>query len=210
VDPADSDRVRETMQEFDSNATEGSRLLLAGPTSDTERVDDVRQWATEQSARLSELKSTIPAQDKADESLALLNRLLGETGGLQDVCDPTAADCPDVTVTDPVQSGATADQDDTPSGTSGSRTTTRNGAGGTDDDADDPSADDEQAPSGSTSDDDRSGTDRSRNDSGSGGSGSGGSGGTAGGGSTGSGGGLPLPLDVSGIVPNLLPGGPLG
>src|SRR4051794_22120783 len=110
VDPADSERVRSTMQEFDSNATEGSRLLLAGQSPDTAQVDDVREWATEQSTRLSELKPTLPAQDKADESLALLNRLLGQTGGLQDsVCDPAVVACPDVSVTDPAETGLTSD-----------------------------------------------------------------------------------------------------
>ena len=154
VDPADSERVRSTMQEFDSNATEGSRLLLAGQSPDTAQVDDVREWATEQSTRLSELKPTLPAQDKADESLALLNRLLGQTGGLQDaVCDPTVVACPDVSVTDPAETGLTSDPDGTRSGTPEGRTVPRGGAdtaGGADgDDADDPtSADDEQAPSG--------------------------------------------------------------
>ena len=82
ADPTEQQLVRSTMQEFDSNANEGSRLLLSGPAPDAAQVDDVRQWATEQSARLSGMRSTIPAQDKADESLALLNRLLGEADAL--------------------------------------------------------------------------------------------------------------------------------
>ena len=77
VDPAEQELVRSTMQEFDTDANEGSRLLLSGP-ADPAQVDDVRQWAAEQSARLEGMRSTIPAQDKADESLALLDRLLGE------------------------------------------------------------------------------------------------------------------------------------
>ena len=51
VEPADQELVRSTMQEFDTDANEGSRLLLSGP-ADPAQVDDVRQWAAEQSARL--------------------------------------------------------------------------------------------------------------------------------------------------------------
>ena len=104
-----------TMQEFDSDTSEGSRLLLAGPTPDTAQVDEVRTWATEQSARLSELRSTLPAPDRADESLALLDRLLGETAALQDAaCDPAVVACPDGSVTgDPAETGLTSDPDGT-------------------------------------------------------------------------------------------------
>ena len=59
ADPTEQQLVRSTMQEFDSNANEGSRLLLSGPAPDAAQVDDVRQWATEQSARLSGMRSTI-------------------------------------------------------------------------------------------------------------------------------------------------------
>ena len=79
----DQELLQSTMQEFDSDTSEGSRLLLAGPTPpDTAQVDEVRTWATEQSGRLSEIKSALPAPDRADESLALLNRVLGETDAL--------------------------------------------------------------------------------------------------------------------------------
>jgi hypothetical protein len=90
---ADRERMRSTMQEFDTDTSEGSRLLLAGSTPpDTAEVDEVRTWATEQSERLSEIRSTLPAPDRADESLALLDRLLGETEALQGAaCDPAAA-----------------------------------------------------------------------------------------------------------------------
>ena len=104
ADPTEQQLVRSTMQEFDSNANEGSRLLLSGPAPDAAQVDDVRQWATEQSARLSGMRSTIPAQDKADESLALLNRLLGETDALQKAaCDPAAGPCPTVRDSEPTE-----------------------------------------------------------------------------------------------------------
>ncbi len=127
------------MQEFDSNANEGSRLLLSGPAPDAAQVDDVRQWATEQSARLSGMRSTIPAQDKADESLALLNRVLGETDALQKAaCDPAAGPCPTVRDGEPTEgdteTGPTLVPDATVPGTTEDRTTTRGGAGRADDD----------------------------------------------------------------------------
>ena len=94
VEPPDQELLQSTMQEFDSDTSEGSRLLLAGPTPpDTEQVDEVRTWATEQSERLSGLRSTLPAPDRADESLALLDRLLGETDALAGVaCQPAGVE----------------------------------------------------------------------------------------------------------------------
>jgi hypothetical protein len=85
----DPELVRSTMQEFDADAVEGSRLLLAGSAPDTAEVDEVRDWATEQSARLSEIRSTLPTPDRADESLALLDRMLDQTAALGGAtCDP--------------------------------------------------------------------------------------------------------------------------
>jgi hypothetical protein len=88
---SDPELVQTTMQEFDTDANEGSRLLLAGP--EPAEVEDVRAWAAEQSARLSALRSAMPAPDRADESLALLDRLLGEAEALQNgaTCDPADA-----------------------------------------------------------------------------------------------------------------------
>jgi len=96
ADPTEQELVRSTMQEFDTDANEGSRLLLSGAGPDAPQVDDVRQWAAEQSARLEEMRPTIPAQDKADESLALLDRLLGEAQAASPACDPTLGPCPTV------------------------------------------------------------------------------------------------------------------
>ena len=134
ADPTEQQLVRSTMQEFDSNANEGSRLLLSGPAPDAAQVDDVRQWATEQSARLSGMRSTIPAQDKADESLALLNRLLGEADAVaQAACDPAAGQCPTVrdgeSTEGDTETGQTLVPDATVPGPTENRTTTRGGAG---------------------------------------------------------------------------------
>ena len=213
ADPTEQQLVRSTMQEFDTNANEGSRQLLSGPAPDAAQVDDVRQWATEQSARLSGMRSTIPAQDKADESLALLNRLLGEADALaQAACDPAAGPCPTVRDGEATEGGTETGQtlvpDATVPGPTENRTTTRGGAGPADDTADDdtPSVDDEQ----SSSSDDSYGdsTDDRRRD------GSGGSGGSSGGDAGGSGGEvslpvLPLPVKVPSLAPGL-PGVKLG
>ncbi|HEX5811863.1 MAG TPA: DUF5667 domain-containing protein [Pseudonocardia sp.] len=216
VDPTEQQLVRSTMQEFDSNANEGSRLLLSGPAPDAAQVDDVRQWATEQSARLSGMRSAIPAQDKADESLALLNRLLGEADALQKAsCDPSAGPCPTARDGEPAEgdseNGQTLVPDATVPGPTESRSTTRGGGSGSaDDPADDdaPSVDDEQSSSSDDSDDES--TDGRRRD-GSGGSGS--SGGSGGGEAGGSGGEvsvplLPLPVKVPSVAG--LPGVKLG
>jgi len=91
VKASDPELVRSTMQEFDTDTNEGSRLLLSGSKPDTGQVDEVRTWATQQSQRLSEIRSALPAPDRADESLALLDRVLGETAALQDAaCAPGA------------------------------------------------------------------------------------------------------------------------
>ena len=82
------------MQEFDSDTSEGSRLLLAGPTPpDTAQVDEVRTVGDASSRRgCRACGPRSPRQDQADESLALLNRVLGETDALAGTaCDPAAA-----------------------------------------------------------------------------------------------------------------------
>jgi hypothetical protein len=196
-DPAEQELVRSTMQEFDTDADEGSRLLLAGPEG-AAQADDVRQWAQEQSARLSGLRSAMPAQDKADESLALLDRLLDRTAAAQPPCDPAAGPCPTVVEGDPA--GATADTAPVPDGVPPTdpspRTTAR---GGDDEDAadDPPATDDEQGSADDGSDDDRR-------------DGSGGSGGSGGGDAAGSDGDLsvPLPLPAPVRVPSVAPGLP--
>jgi hypothetical protein len=202
VDPADQELVRSTMQEFDTDANEGSRLLLSGP-ADPAQVDDVRQWAAEQSARLEGMRSTIPAQDKADESLALLDRLLGEAQAASPACDPALGPCPTVVdgeqADDTVETGPTLDSDGVAPSSPGPRTTARTGNG---DDAtgDGPAADDDQATRSGSSDDEPA-ENRNRDGSGSGGSG----GGDAAGSDEVS---VPLPLPVPVKVPSVAPGLP--
>ncbi len=98
VDPEDAELMRTTMQEFGDEATEGSRLLLASAerdaAPDTEEVEEVRTWAAEQSERLSELRPVMPEPDEADESLALLDRLLDETAAITGEACPAGSAAP--------------------------------------------------------------------------------------------------------------------
>ena len=200
VEPADQELVRSTMEEFDTDANEGSRLLLSGP-ADPAQVDDVRQWAAEQSARLEGMRPTIPAQDKADESLALLDRLLGEAQAASPTCDPALGPCPAVVdgeqPGDTAETGPSLDPDGVMPRSPEPRTTARGGDG----DGDGPAADDDQATRSGSSDDDEPAENRNRDGSGSGGSG----GGDAAGSDEVS---VPLPLPVPVKVPSVAPGLP--
>jgi hypothetical protein len=198
ADPAEQALVRSTMQEFDTDANEGSRLLLAGPEG-AEQVDDVRQWAEEQSARLSGLRATMPAQDKADESLALLDRLLDETAAAQPPCDPALGPCPTAVEGDPAD--ATTETAVVPDGVAPGGAAPRTTARVDDDEgaADDTATTDDEQSSSDDGSDDRAG---------SGGSGDAGDGDAAG--SDGSDGGVsvPLPLPAPVRVPSVVPGVP--
>ncbi|TQM15598.1 DUF5667 domain-containing protein [Pseudonocardia kunmingensis] len=70
------------MDEFDAATDEGSRLLLesTGTSTSSSAQDELRTWASEQSERLTEIRPELPAAAEADESIELLQRLLGRTG----------------------------------------------------------------------------------------------------------------------------------
>ncbi|GAA5122751.1 DUF5667 domain-containing protein [Pseudonocardia adelaidensis] len=74
----------EAMDDFDTATNEGSQLLLSAAEADkgSTAADDLHKWAAEQSDRLAELEPALPAAD-ADESKELLDRLLGQTSGLE-------------------------------------------------------------------------------------------------------------------------------
>jgi hypothetical protein len=63
-------------QEFDSATRAGTRQVLAGADPDRSAADLAR-WATQQTARLSALRATLPAasQPDADDALRLLDRV---------------------------------------------------------------------------------------------------------------------------------------
>jgi hypothetical protein len=84
---ADPHLVQSTIQDFDSATGDGARGLMdtddaGGPVA----LGDLRAWAAEQSAKLSSLRSELPAGTVAgaDGSLSLLDRLLSRTQSLRE------------------------------------------------------------------------------------------------------------------------------
>ncbi|MCX6463054.1 MAG: DUF5667 domain-containing protein [Pseudonocardiales bacterium] len=78
--------VEGAIAEFDSSTGEGSRALLAAQDASGPAVlGDLQAWAAEQAARLSVLRSSLPAPavGEVDSSIALLDRLLGRTEALE-------------------------------------------------------------------------------------------------------------------------------
>ena len=83
------------MHDFDASTDEGSKLLLSAAEADkaSTAADDLRKWAVEQSDRLTELQPALPAAADADASQELLERLLGQTGGLDPDTKCEDGDC---------------------------------------------------------------------------------------------------------------------
>jgi hypothetical protein len=73
VDPA---VFASAFQDFDNATRAGSRLVLSGDDPDRSAAD-LSEWATQQTARLSALRTTLPAasQSDADDALHLLDRV---------------------------------------------------------------------------------------------------------------------------------------
>lgn len=83
----DAELFTAAIEEFDAATGQGSRMLLAAEDGGGVAVlDELRAWAVEQSARLSDLRSALPAPAVlgADGSLKLLDRLQGRTMALED------------------------------------------------------------------------------------------------------------------------------
>jgi Domain of unknown function (DUF5667) len=85
----------EAMDDFDTATDEGSRLMLASAETDqaSTAADDLRDWATRQSERLTELEPELPAAANADASIELLERLLGQTQQLEAGAPCGEGDC---------------------------------------------------------------------------------------------------------------------
>jgi hypothetical protein len=231
VTASNPELVRSTMQEFDTDTNEGSRLLLSGSKPDTGQVDEVRTWATQQSERLTEIRSALPAPDRADESLALLDRVLGETAALQnaacvpgatgsggsagasgagsgttaagdDACAPTAS----TTARGQTHTRATPAPDDAKTSAGASATARQNDGDTGDSDTSTDTSTDSRTTSTQTTTTGSSRTDGSddarRRNGGSGGSGGGSSG------SAGSADSLSVPVGVPVTVPSVVPGVP--
>ncbi|MGH3615425.1 MAG: DUF5667 domain-containing protein [Pseudonocardia sp.] len=87
--------LRSAMQQFGVSASEGSRTLLADEqATEAGGIGDLQAWAAKQVVRLSVLRSAlpVPAASEADNSIALLDRLMGRTAALE-----TRASCSEPT-----------------------------------------------------------------------------------------------------------------
>jgi hypothetical protein len=80
-------------QDFDNATRAGTRLVLSGADPDRSAAD-LSDWATQQTARLSALRTTLPAasQSGADDALHLLDRVHRRAGALS-----TRSGCTQVT-----------------------------------------------------------------------------------------------------------------
>jgi hypothetical protein len=85
------------IQEFDTATGEGSQVLLTAAQSggNTAQLDSLHTWVAEQSARLTQLRPTlpVPAAVNADGSIQLLDLLLGRTEalGARSACSESGA-----------------------------------------------------------------------------------------------------------------------
>ncbi|OJY37538.1 MAG: hypothetical protein BGP03_19165 [Pseudonocardia sp. 73-21] len=134
---ADPQLVQSAIQDFDSSTGDGSRALMdSEDAGGSAALGDLRAWAGEQAAKLSVLRSALPTSTVpgADDSISLLDRLLGRTQALSD-----RSNCARVT------SGTVDDLGPLPAtGTCSPRTAGSEGTGGTtgsgESTTDDPSA----------------------------------------------------------------------
>ncbi|ODU05564.1 MAG: hypothetical protein ABT15_31210 [Pseudonocardia sp. SCN 73-27] len=72
------------IDDFDHATSEGSRLVLSGAEgTGTAGLGDLHTWATQSSARLTSLKSTLPQPADADHSIQLLDRVADRSAQMQ-------------------------------------------------------------------------------------------------------------------------------
>jgi hypothetical protein len=84
VTTEDPELVTSAIQEFDDSTGEGARILLTDEDAGNAKArDDLRSWAAEQSARLTQLQPALPAGAQTEDALALLSRVAGRTAALQ-------------------------------------------------------------------------------------------------------------------------------
>lgn len=92
---ADPALYRSAIQDFDTATGAGSRILLANTdTTGPAALGDLKSWAATQAARLSSVRSDLPAPAAAgaDDSIELLDRLRGRAEALE-----SRSDCTEVT-----------------------------------------------------------------------------------------------------------------
>jgi hypothetical protein len=103
----DPELYRSTLRDFDSEADQGSQLLLASQDVPREQAEsDLQSWAAGQAARLATLRPALPAPVAPDAGVAL-DRLGQLTGADPMAATPACAagNCVDPTV-DPTATGA--------------------------------------------------------------------------------------------------------
>jgi hypothetical protein len=84
VTTEDPELVTSAIQEFDDSTGEGARILLTDEDAGNAKArDDLRSWAAEQSARLTQLQPALPAGAETEDALALLSRVAGRSAALQ-------------------------------------------------------------------------------------------------------------------------------
>lgn len=123
----DSASITSAMDDFDAATAGGSRMILSAErTSNGSDLADLRTWATAQSSRMSEMKASFPAANTSDaeESMALLDRVLVRTEALRSRTGCTDGDSASVDdlgplpSTGPCESGsASTEGSPTPDGT---------------------------------------------------------------------------------------------
>ncbi len=94
---ADAAVVEGVIADFDASTDEGTRTLLEAPEAPgPAELDGLQTWASDQAARLSVLRPAlpVPALDRVDGSLALLDRLVGRTRELGARPTPTLPGAP--------------------------------------------------------------------------------------------------------------------
>jgi hypothetical protein len=121
--PPDPEVYRDSLRDFDSEADQGSELLLASQDVPREQAqNDLQTWAAGQAERLAALRPAlpVPALSDAVDSLTRLDQLTGTDpmagtsactadGCVGDQADPTATTSQDAATTtvDPGQAGRT-------------------------------------------------------------------------------------------------------
>ncbi|MFJ6670909.1 DUF5667 domain-containing protein [Actinosynnema sp. NPDC091369] len=98
------------LTDFDADAAAGSRVLTAlGSNSDQRALEDLRDWATAQATRLTDLRPSLPVQaaDRAGTSLDLLTRITDRASALH-----ARVDCASVTSGQVDQVGPVPAQDE--------------------------------------------------------------------------------------------------
>ncbi len=138
---ADPQLVQSAIHDFDSSTGDGSRSLMnTEDAGGAAALGDLRAWAGEQAAKLSVLRSALPTStvSGADDSISLLDRLLGRTQALSDRSNCTQVTSGTVDDLGPLPaSGTCSPRASDPQGTAGTEGSSTEGSTTTDSSAPD-------------------------------------------------------------------------